>query len=89
MEPYFSKTQAYKIASDYQWLIGQKFIEPYSGIGIDFIQPKKLSDETYRVVVMINAFSEYSIPEMFGFKNPTCDLFRYLNLKGISYNILL
>ena len=83
MKIYLNKTQAYKLASDYQWLIGQKFIAPYSGIGIDWVKPQKLQDGTYTVVITIDAFSQKSIPELFGFRNPTCNLMDYLKHKGI------
>jgi len=86
MKTYFTQDLANTIATDYQWLVGHKFISPYAGCPIDFVQPIQINSDNYQVKVIVDAFSKNSIPEIFGFRNPECELLEYLEKKGISFN---
>lgn len=71
---------------DYNFLVGRPLmILPYAGCKIDSVEPEFLPDGNYRVVVKHNIFGKDSIPEFYGFKNPTLDLFTYLDFSGIPY----
>lgn len=85
MKNSFSKQIAIIIVRNFQFLIGKPFIEPYTGCNVDSVEPLELPNGRYRVVVKHNAFAKNSIPEFFGYRNPTVDLFTYLEEVGIIY----
>ena len=82
-----TKKAAEKIASDYQWVKGQQFKTPHGWLTIDMVvaEPDEKQDGCFHVVVKHNAFAKHSIPEFFGFRNPSCDLLDYLEMKGIQF----
>ena len=87
MQISYTKKIAIAIADDHQWLIGSKYIAPYEGCSIEFIEPEKLPNGSYRVIVGFSAFSKNSIPEFFEFKDQKCDLVSYFNIKKIFFDV--
>jgi len=86
MKNNFTKQAAIQIAMDYNFLVGRPLmILPYAGCKIDSVEPQDLPDGKFRVVVKHNAFGKDSMPEIFGFKNPTLDLIAYLDMAGIRH----
>jgi len=85
MKILLTKKAAEKIASEYQWVKGQQFKTPHGWLNIDMVvsEPDEKNDGCYHVAVKHDAFAKYSIPEFFGFRNPSCDLFDYLKEKEI------
>jgi hypothetical protein len=82
---YLSKNAAVQVAQDYQWLIGHKFLPPYSTSNIDFVKIIKQDNGLFQIVCGIDAFEAPAIPEFYGFKSPSVDLFTYLKVTGINY----
>lgn len=64
----------------------QNFIYPYSACKIDFIEPEEIETGNYQIFVKVNAFSEGSIPEIFGFVNPKYPLLYYLKIQSIPFH---
>ena len=86
MKNYFTKEAAIQIAAEYNFLVGRPLmILPYAGCKIDSVEPESLQDGNYRIVVKHNIYGKDSIPEIFGFKNPTLDLIAYLDMSGMSH----
>lgn len=86
MKNYFSKQAAIQIATDYNFLVGKPLmILHFAGCKIDIVEPDELPNGQFRVVVKHNAFGKDSMPEIFGFKNPTLDLIAYLDMAGMSH----
>ena len=84
-----SKSQSQLISIDYKFLIGTRFMHPNYGVCfIDYISPIKEDNGNYGVEIIYEVIRKDrpSWPEIFGFRNVTYDLFKYLKDNSIPFN---
>ena len=84
-----SKSQSHSISKDYYFLIGNRFMHPNYGVCfIDDIQPVEINNGNYGVEIIYEVLRKDrpSWPEIYGCKNVTYDLIKYLEKNAIPFN---
>ena len=82
MGKYFTNRIADALCSDFQWLIGRKYITPFAEKKIEAVEIESMEDGSYKVMVKIFLVNKEA-PNIHGLIDPKCELLKYLNLKGI------
>ena len=84
-----TRPQSVNISTDYYFLIGNRFNHPKYGVCfIDDIQPVEINDENYGVEIIYETYRKDrpSWPEIYGGRNVTYDLIKYLEKNAIPFN---